>query len=587
MPGNEIEEIKNRIDIVDLISGYIKLQKAGRNYKAPCPFHAESSPSFMVSPERQLWRCFGCNKGGSIFDFVMEIEGIEFGDALKILAQRAGVELQKTDPILAKQLSTERNRLYQICELANQFFNKQLEASKTGQQMQKYLISRGLKKQTIQEWKIGYAPNDWHCLKDFLNGRGYPDSEIAKAGLAIKSEKANSNNPYYDRFRNRIMFPITDINNQIVGFTGRENPNHPNENMGKYINTPNTLIYDKSKIIYGLDKAKLGIRKNNLCILVEGQMDVIMSHQNKFDYAVASSGTALSEQQMKIIKRYTDNLAMAFDMDAGGENATKRAIDLALGYGFNTQVIELPEKQDPADVILENKDNWEKAIKSAEHILDYHIQTALRNFGNQTAEGKKKIANQILPIIKRITNQVEQSHWLEKLSVQAQISESALRQELDKIRINNDFYQKKESNPIQPKKYIPLEEYALGLLLTHPKQIKECKNHSCDIFSNTDLQTIYKKLKQNKSVEEIKKQISKKYQDQIDDLSFKAEAQQELTEDFEPKTEINFCLNQLKKKYLQTKLQELNQQIKQAEQENNKNLLEKLTKNFNNLLKQI
>ncbi len=589
MPGNEIEEIKNRLDIVDLISSYIKLQKAGRNYKAACPFHSESSPSFMVSPERQLWRCFGCNKGGSIFDFIMEIEGVEFGDALRILAQRAGVELKKTDPALTKQLNTQRNRIYQICQLANKFFVKQLEASRTGQKMKKYLIGRGLKEKTIQDWQIGYAPKDWRCLRDFLNSRGYPDSEIEKSGLVIKSEKSNLSNPYYDRFRDRIMFPITDINSQIVGFTGRENPDQPNQNMGKYINTPNTLIYDKSKIIYGLDKAKLAIRKNDLCILMEGQMDVIISHQEGFNQAIASSGTALSEQQIKIIQRYTNNLAMAFDMDFAGETATKRVIDLSLAYGFNSRVIGLPQGQDPADLIGKDKKRWQDSVNSAQHIMDYYINTALNNFDPMTPEGKKNIANQVLPMIKKISNQVEQSHWLQMLSRKIQTPESALIEEMDKMKQDSAFQQNtsQNNNSVEPKKIIPLEEYTLGLLLAHPRQANKCKNYPHTIFSDGNLQKIYKIIKQTKSLTRTKEQISTEYQSQINDLTFKAEAQQEFTEEFEPEKEIDFCLHQLKKRRLQNKLKKLNDQIKQAEQENNKTLLKRLTKNFNDLLKQV
>ncbi len=586
MPDNPIEEIKNRLDIVDFISGYIKLQKAGRNYKAACPFHSETSPSFMVSPERQLWRCFGCNRGGSIFDFVMEMEGVEFGDALRILAQRAGIELKKTNPELAKQLNTERNRLYQICQLANQFFIKQLEAGQNGQAMKKYLAERGINQATIQEWEIGYAPQGWRSLKEFLNSRGYPDSEIEKAGLAIKSEKSNLANPYYDRFRDRIIFPITDINGQIVGFTGRENPNQPNQNMGKYINTPNTLIYDKSKIIYGLDKAKLAIRKNDGCILMEGQMDVIIARQEGFENAVASSGTAFSEQQLKTIKRYTNNLAMAFDMDLAGETATKKVIDLALAYGFNARVISLPAQKDPADLISQNKQKWQKAVKSAKHLMEYYLETALANSNPATAEGKKAIANQVLPMIKKISNQVEQAHWLQILSNRLQTPESALSQELAKIQ-ENSVNLSPLNKPAELKNCIPLEEYFLGLLLIHPKQIKRCQKYSEAIFSNLNLQEIYKLLKKTQSVNQVKKQASPVCQKQIEDLAFKAEVQQELAEEFEPEKEIEFCLSQLHKRRLQGKLQELNKKIKQAEQENDKRLLEKLTKNFNQLLKQI
>ena len=309
MINSPVDEIKSRLDVVDVVGGYIRLSKAGRNYRALCPFHSEKTPSFFVSPERQMWYCFGCQKGGSIFDFVMQMDGLEFGDALKVLAQRAGVELKKIDPKLSAKWKTEKTRLYEICELAAKFFERQLEAGKTGQSVQKYLKERGLKSKTIQEWRIGYGPDKWQALSDFLKGRGYGEEEIERTGLSVRKDEIQNSN--YDRFRNRIIFPIYDLNGGVVGFSGRIF----GEGEPKYLNTPNTLIYDKSRVLYGLDRAKLDIRKDNFCVLVEGQMDVIMSHQAGVRNAVASSGTALTVEHLKIIKRYTENLAMAFDMD--------------------------------------------------------------------------------------------------------------------------------------------------------------------------------------------------------------------------------------------------------------------------------
>ena len=418
MTNNPVDDIKNKLDVVDLISGYIQLQKAGRNYKAPCPFHSEKTPSFMVSPERQLWKCFGCGRGGSVFDFVMEMEGVEFGDALKILAQRTGIELKKMDP----KLKTERTRLYEVCQLANLFFIKQLEASKAGKGICGYLNKRGLKTKTIKEWQIGYAPNQWRSLKDFLNKQGYSDGEILKAGLSVDKG--------YDRFRDRIMFPISDLNGLIIGFTGRENPDHPIEQMGKYINTPNSLIYDKSRVLYGLDKAKLDIKQNQYCILVEGQTDVIMSHQAGFTNTVASSGTALTDQQLGIIKRYTENLTMAFDMDNAGEIATKRGIDLALQFGFNTKIISLPDNQDPANYINKKASLWKEAISKAYNVMEFYITTAFSKNNAETAEGKKEIGKITLPVIKKISNKVEQSHWLQELAKRLKVQEGVLIEEM-------------------------------------------------------------------------------------------------------------------------------------------------------------
>jgi len=592
MDSNLVDDIKNKLDIVDVISGYIRLQKAGRNYKATCPFHSEKSPSFMVSPERQLWKCFGCGKGGSIFDFVMEIEGIEFGDALKILAQRAGIELKKIDP----KLKTERTRLYEICELANRFFIKQMEASSTGKEMQKYLIGRGLKAKTIKDWQIGYAPNQWRSLKDFLNKQGYPNQEISKTGLAIETEKNTSHDKYYDRFRDRIIFPIRDINGVAIGFTGRENPNNPDDRMGKYMNIPNTLLYDKSRAIYGLNKAKLEIKKKNLCILVEGQTDVIMSHQAGFVNVIASSGTALTDQQLVIIKRYTENLSIAFDTDLAGEMATKRGIDLALKFGFNTKVISLPDNQDPAGYIQKNPSLWEKAVEKAQDLIEFYLNNAILRNDPETVEGKKEISKSVLPMIKKISNKVEQAHWLQKTASKLKVQESVLIEEMEKIKdsdLEGGFSSLNKNIEVisSRNKTDELEEYVIGLLLMKNDNFKECKKEASYLFTDPGLEEIFKILKKSKgkkvNLKDLKKKISSDLASNLDELSFKIEAQMSLTDEFDLNKEIKFCFNQLKKRYFHNKLNYLNLAIKEAEDKQNKSSIKKLTAEFNKLSKQM
>jgi len=592
MTNNPVDDIKNKLDIVDVISGYIRLQKAGRNYKAPCPFHSEKSPSFMVSPERQLWKCFGCGKGGSIFDFIMEMEGVEFGDALKILAQRAGIELKKIDP----KLKTERTRLYEICELANRFFIKQMEASRTGKEMQKYLTDRGLKANTIKDWQIGYAPNQWRSLKEFLNKLGYPNEEISKTGLVIETEKNTSHDKYYDRFRDRIIFPILDINGIVIGFTGRENPNNPDDRMGKYINIPNTLLYDKSRAIYGLNKAKLDIKKKNFCILVEGQTDVIMSHQAGFINTIASSGTALTDQHLGIIKRYTENLAMAFDTDLAGEIATKRSIDLALQFGFNTKVINLPDNQDPAGYIQKNASLWEKAIEKAQDLIEFYLNNALLRNNSETVEGKKEISKSVLPMIKKISNKVEQAHWLQKTAQKLKVQEAVLIEEMGKIK-DNDL-EERFSSPNRNLEVISsrdktseLEEYTIGLLLMKNEDFNKYKKEPSYLFVNPNLEEIFKILKKSKgkkiNLNNLKKKIPSYLTNHLDELIFKIEAEMSLTDEFNIDKEIKFCFIQLKKRYFHNKLNYLNLAIKEAEDKKDKSSIKKLTTEFNKLSKKM
>ncbi|MDO8265172.1 MAG: DNA primase, partial [Candidatus Parcubacteria bacterium] len=397
MTSSPIEEIKNRIDVVELIQQYLKLQKAGINYRGVCPFHSEKKPSFFVSPARQIWHCFGCQAGGDIFKFIMMIEGTEFKDALRLLAQKAGVELKKEDP----KIISERHRLYDICELATRFFEKQLESA-TGQTVKKYLLDRGITEESIKKWRLGYAPETWQGLSDFLVGQGYKREEEVKAGLTV----AKGGSDFFDRFRSRIMFPVFDLNSQVIGFGGRIFGSdefiakaEQTGNGAKYVNTPATMLYDKSNVLYGLDKAKLDIRKKDACLLVEGYMDAIMVSQAGFQNVVAASGTALTLNQLKTLKRYSSNLLSAFDMDIAGNSATDRGIDLAQAYGFNVRVITMPVGLDPADVIQKDEKEWKSLAENSKSIIEYYFENALSKYDPKTPEGKKDISKIILPKI--------------------------------------------------------------------------------------------------------------------------------------------------------------------------------------------
>lgn len=579
MPASPIEEIKARLDIIDIIGGYLRLTKAGRNWKANCPFHAEKSPSFMVSQEKQLWRCFGCGKGGSIFDFVMEIEGMEFGDALKVLAQRAGVELKKVDPKLAAQWRTQRHALYEICELAAKFFEKQLAGSQAGKKMTDYLAGRGLTPQTIADWRLGYAPEHWQSLADFLTKRGYHSGEIVGAGLAIESEKKQSNRRYYDRFRDRIMFPLCDTNGQVIGFSGRENPDRPVEGMGKYINTPNTLIYDKSRVLYGLDRAKIALRQKDQCVLVEGQMDLIMSHQAGFTNTLAVSGTALTENHLKIIKRYTENLAMAFDVDSAGEIATGKAADLAMRLELSPRVILVPTGKDPADCLLKDAGLWQKALTDSKNFVEFFFEKSFAKGDLKTVEGKKSACRAVLPVIKKIGNKIEQAHWLQQISQRLKIDEHFVTEEMGKIKADPERNGYPNAPPVANSHRLDQEEYVLGLILAHGS-LDRCRHEPCEIFSKDELKKIFDVLKKEEKLNlaEFKSKLPDELAPTIDDLVFRTEAYQELAgagANFDPEKEIDTCFCRLKDRYLtneiaaksqEKKFQECNELIKQKAQ---------------------
>ena len=489
--SSEIEEIKSRLNIVDVIGSYIKLEKAGINYRACCPFHSEKTPSFFVSPSRQLWHCFGgCNDGGDIFKFVMKIEGIEFVDALKLLAQRAGVELKTFSPDWEKA-KTKRQTLFDLSEKATSFFIFQLENSKTGKEAKEYLLKRGMKEETIKDWRLGYAPTAWQGLTDYLIGQGFKREDIVEAGLAIQSSKL------FDRFRGRIMFPIFDLNSQVIGFTGRIFGENKDE--AKYLNTPNTLLYDKSKALYGMNKAKMEIRKNDACVLVEGNVDCIMSHQSGVKNCIAVSGTALTPIHLGIIKRYSSNLILAFDMDMAGNNATKKGIDMAINNNFGVKVIGMSSKKDPADIILEEgSESWKKIIQEAKPINHFYFDLALKNKDINSIEDKKKIVSELLPIFKKIDNTIEQSYWIENLSNKLMIKEEDIRLEMDKVKIeNNDSNEKKVVIDNKKTRKKLLEEMILSLAIINPSMISSLSLEQMELIS-LENREVLNKLKINK-----------------------------------------------------------------------------------------
>jgi len=441
-----IEEIKSRLDIAEFIGQYLKLKKTGANLSALCPFHSEKSGSFFVSPARQTWKCFGCGKGGDIFTFVQEIEGVEFGDALRILAAKAGVELKRQTRESA-QMKTERQRLYEACELAARFFEKQLASSKTGAAAKKYLIGRGFSEKSIAAWRLGWSPSSWQGLRDFLASQGYTDKEIVGAGLAA----ASAGGRVYDRFRGRIMFPIFDFNSQVVGFGGRifESAAVGGRDSAlaaaepKYLNTARTALYDKGRLLYGLDRAKAAIRHADACVLVEGYADAIMSAQAGVENVVATSGTALTEDHLKIIKRFTNNLILGYDLDLAGENASRRGIDMARAAGFDVRVARPAiAGKDPADIVAADPREWQKATAEAKSIMEFYFDRAFAAGDKNSPAGRKKIVDFILPAIKIIPNAIEQAFWLQKIADKMEARdihyEEYLRQELKKVRINQN-----------------------------------------------------------------------------------------------------------------------------------------------------
>lgn len=577
MNSSVVEDIKNKLDIADVVGSYLTLQKVGANLRANCPFHSEKSPSFFVSPTRQMWHCFGgCQTGGDIFKFIMEIEGVEFREALEILAQRSGVELPKWSPQDSK-LASEKKRLYDIQELAAQFFERQLE-SVVGKKVKAYLKERGLSAESIAKWRIGYAPEGRNVLSSFLLGKGYTQEEIGKAGLSVHTERGNA-----DRFWGRIIFPISDLNARIIGFGGRLFGE--GDKVAKYLNTPSTPLYDKSRVVYGLDTAKVDIRKQDSCILVEGYTDVILMAQAGYTNTVATSGTALTSSQLRILKRYTSELTTAFDMDVAGDKATKRGVELAVQEGFNVKVIVMPQGKDPADMAVENPEEMGKLIKEAGSVMDFYLASSLAKFDKTTAEGKRDIGKEILPILRKIPSKIEQAHWIKRLAGEFDVTEQVIAEELNRIAqpsvLQPSGVKASAVRPQKSRKEL-LEEQVLVLLFQSPSMLGDITAEYIEYVSDS-LKDIIDSLRKIPSLElaELEGVMNTEAFEQLKLLSLRAEVEERGDE--EEEQEFAACLRELKFLHIKAKLDNLAKEIRKAEEARDIPRLDTLMQEFHKM----
>lgn len=495
---DEVEEIKNKIDIVDLIGGYLTLKKAGINYKGLCPFHTEKTPSFMVSPERQTFKCFGCGKGGDIFTFVEEIEGMDFYDSLKLLAGRAGVTLKKRQSFTYgdKEFApTEKSKIFEINQLAAKLYHKILADHPKAEHARKYLKNRGVSNEAISNFQLGYAPNSWDLLIKFFTKHGFTEKDVFKAGLLVLGEKGK----YWDRFRGRIMFPINNISGQVVAFTGRILKE--DEKSAKYVNSAESPIYTKGKTIYGLDRARIDIRAQDAAVLVEGNMDVIACHQAGFHNVVATSGTALTSDQLKIIARYSPNIIFSFDSDNAGKTALKRAITLALQNDISSKVLSLPGYKDPDEAIKADPKNWERAVKNAKPSLEQWIDELVLSNDINDVNLKKTISKEILPVIKIVANELEKEHYIKYLAKKLAVSESSITAQINKTK----------DLPTEPKKEddvvggeISLERRIAGLVWQEKKlQEKLPADFLAQNFSDETVGVLFLAIKGNRDIEKL------------------------------------------------------------------------------------
>lgn len=412
MATDTVQQIKDRLSVVDVVSQYVKLDRAGQSLRARCPFHAEKTPSFYVSPERGTYHCFGCGVGGDIFSFVEAIEGLDFRGALRVLAERAGVEIEYERP----EARDERARLFELLEAATIFYSSRLT-----DEAKKYLHDRGLQDGTIQAFRIGWAGDEWSECSDYLKRKKFSDNDMVNAGLSKKSERG-----LIDKFRNRIIFPIADSAGRIVGFSGRIFGEKASPEAPKYLNSPETPLFRKSRILYGFDRAKMAIRKHNFAVLVEGQMDLVMSHQAGWANTVAVSGTAFTPEHASLIKRQSQNLVLALDADEAGIKAAGRAARAALQGGLNVKVVRLPRGLDPADLILkEGVDAWRAAIRDSKDIIAFLLDV-LAEHAKDPDRFRRSVEGVVLPFVGDIQSPIEREQKLGEIAVRLGVSHKAV-----------------------------------------------------------------------------------------------------------------------------------------------------------------
>ncbi|HVL26178.1 MAG TPA: DNA primase [Thermomicrobiales bacterium] len=483
MARDAVAEIRDRIDVVDLVQGYVpSLKKAGTNFKGLCPFHQEKTPSFIVFPDSQNFHCFGCGKGGDLFTFYMLVENVEFKEALHELAKRAGVTIETTAPRIPEE-DEKRQRLIEVNELAGMWFHHVLLKTPHGAAGREVVAQRDISPEMVEKFGLGFAPDSWDSLLNFLASRNIAPELAAEAGLATKRDSGG----FYDRFRNRLMFPIRDRDGHLVGFGGRA----LGDAMPKYLNTAQTLAFDKSSLVYGLDVAKDAIRAANEVVIVEGYMDAITAHQYGYTNVVASMGTALTEQQVAQIKRGSSHIVLALDSDAAGQMATLRGLE-TMADALDSEVrpiptpngllrferklkadisiVQLPEGKDPDEMIRKAPEKWPDVVRGARPFLDFTIDMLTRGIDIDDPNAKSEAVKRILPLLRQIPDSVKENHYTRLLARRLDISEQTILAEKRKLTIGGKTAAIRAGlrpSAVESVRRSATEDYLLALLLRH------------------------------------------------------------------------------------------------------------------------
>ncbi len=535
------DEIKQKTDIVEVVGQFTKLTKSGKTFRGLCPFHSEKTPSFFVYPEQQSWHCFGaCNTGGDVFSFIMKKQGIGFGEALRFLSERTGIPLPTRPEVEADKKGKER--LYQVNEAAAKYFHDLLISSPAAEKARSYLVSRGLSAQSLADFQLGYSLNSWDALKQYLTERGYTEEELLTAGLLAQAEDGKT----HDRFRNKLMFPILDIKGHVTGFGSRV----LDDSLPKYVNSPQTPVFDKSGSLYGINLAHAAIKQHDLVVIVEGYMDVIIAHQHGFNNVVAPMGTAINDKQLAIVKRLSKNMTLALDADSAGEEAMLRGVGYENTLEAEVKVALLSAGKDPDDIIKQDTELWKRLIAEALPVLDYTFNVTAPNFDLTTARGKSALSDKLLPVISEIKDPVRQAHYLQKLARLVRVNPISLETALSRLKSSKRRFQKAEEKPSAVAQSLrtllssPIEEYTLALLLRHPALKTGCGNVPPDYFENSENREIFLAYLQSEDVQSIRQKIDPAIWEHFDSLSTRSMPSSQIEKKFAN------CTLSLREKYL-------------------------------------
>lgn len=567
-----VQQIKDKLSIEDIVSQYVQLKKAGVNYKGLCPWHQEKTPSFMVSPEKQIAYCFSCHKGGDLFTFIQEIEGIDFNDALKLLAERAGIKLERAGEKQQFATGDTKNKMFDICTQAADFYHQNLNETGEGKKVEQYLINRGLNKDSIKRFKIGYAPDSFDTTYNFLINKGFSKRDIVASGLAVAKDTTAER--IYDRFRGRLMFPIFDHAGRVVAFGGRA---LSKEQEPKYLNSPETQVYHKSRILYGYSHAKASIKEKSEVVVAEGYMDVVASAQAGVKNIVAPCGTALGINQIRILKPFIKSIVFSFDSDLAGREAARRAFEVVKELDVEVKMLELPEGKDPAEYVKLHGNDFQNVVADSKLYVDYIYNHLIKSYGTDGHSAKKKVLHEFLPFFSGLNSNVEKDAVVRKLAMDLGLREVQIYDEMRNFNLPEYHPARRDNSEdevdgLQKSNSRTTDEHLMGLMIEYPRIGRLYLDKITDNYFSEKIKPIYKVYNGyynnvgSESVESVLSKMPAELKEKASLLSMYVSEVYGEKPEREVEKSISELIGRLRKAFITGNIKKLQSRLKEAEE---------------------